>query len=114
MKVSKIVMKNGDIPFTRSFERQTQETKQRIVSRLELINKGSLGDHRSVGAGVIEFRIHSGPGLRIYAGRKGQEWILLLCCGQKDSQKRDIAVIQRLWQEWSAESPFNLGGSNDL
>lgn len=45
------------------------------VTRAEL---GNLGDHRSVGGGVVELRIDYGPGYRVYIGLHGKELILLL------------------------------------
>lgn len=57
------------------------------VTRAEL---GNLGDHKNIGHGMIELRIHYGPGYRVYIGLHGQELIILLCAGDKSSQARDI------------------------
>jgi len=35
-------------------------------------------------------RIHTGPGYRVYFARRGEILILLLCAGDKSSQKHDI------------------------
>ena len=35
-------------------------------------------------------RIHCGPGYRVYYSRVGDVLYLLLCAGDKSSQKRDI------------------------
>ncbi|MBU2573920.1 MAG: type II toxin-antitoxin system RelE/ParE family toxin [Elusimicrobia bacterium] len=64
------------------------------VTRAEL---GNLGDHRSVGEGVVELRIHFGPGYRIYAGLHGEDLIILLCAGDKGSQNRDIRKAMAYW-----------------
>ena len=61
-----------------------------IHSRLERVADGNLGDHRSLGGGVSELRIHYGAGWRIYYVVRGREIIILLCAGPKSDQKKDI------------------------
>lgn len=59
-----------------------------------------MGDVKSVGDGVGELRIHSGPGYRIYFQKQGDTVVLLLCGGNKSTQRKDIAVAKQLAQEW--------------
>lgn len=60
----------------------------------------SFGDCRSVGGGVYELRIHFGPGFRVYFGIVGSDVVLLLCGGDKSSQKKDIARAHNYWKEF--------------
>lgn len=62
----------------------------RIGQRLERLAFGLMGDVKPVGDGVSEMRVHVGPGYRVYFTRRGEQIILLLCRGDKSSQKRDI------------------------
>ena len=71
-----------------------------VSQRLERVAQGKLGDVRSVGDGVSEMRIHYGPGYRLYLLRDGAAVVVLLCGGDKDSQRRDIANAKRLAKEW--------------
>lgn len=64
--------------------------KARIVARIRSAEYGNLGDCEPVGEGVSEMRIHCGPGYRVYYSRKGKIVYLLLCGGDKATQKRDI------------------------
>ena len=71
-----------------------------ILKRIDRIEEGNLGDHRSVGGGVCEIRIHFGPGYRVYYGEDDAKIILLLCGGDKGTQKKDIRRAQELWADY--------------
>lgn len=64
--------------------------RARIVQRIRSAEHGNFGDCEPVGEGVSEMRIHFGPGYRVYYTRRGDVIYLLLCGGDKSSQKRDI------------------------
>lgn len=71
----------------------------RINARLRSISLGNVGDVRSVGDGLFEIRVHHGPGYRLYCLRDGAT-VVLLCGGDKGSQRRDIARAGRLASDW--------------
>jgi putative addiction module killer protein len=60
-----------------------------VMARIERLSHRNLGDCKPVG-GVFELRLHFGPGYRIYFGIVGGKIVLLLCGGDKKSQKKDI------------------------
>ena len=64
--------------------------KALIASRIFRLAHGLPGDVVSIGDGISELRIRYGPGYRIYFRQKGDAIIILLCGGNKTSQKRDI------------------------
>jgi len=68
----------------------------RILARLESVRLGNLGDWKSVGSGIREMRIHTGPGYRLYYLQRKERILLLLCGGSKSSQGRDIAKAKRI------------------
>ena len=45
------------------------------------------------------FRIHYGPGYRVYYVQRGRLLIVLLCGGDKSAQAKDIAVALKLAKE---------------
>lgn len=64
--------------------------KARIAHRIRSAEQGNFGDCEPVGDGISEMRIHVGAGYRVYYTRRGEVIYLLLCGGNKSSQKRDI------------------------
>ncbi len=57
---------------------------------------GNPGDVRPVGGGISEMRIDYGPGYRVYYLQRGQQLLILLAGGDKDSQEQDIARARNL------------------
>jgi putative addiction module killer protein len=47
-------------------------------------------------SGVMELRIAYGPGYRVYYVHRGSEIVILLCGGDKRTQRRDIKQAQAL------------------
>lgn len=77
--------------------------KARILARLDSARLGNLGDAKSVGGRVSEFRVDVGTGYRVYFARRQQVVILLLCGGDKSTQKKDIARAQSMVRELDQE-----------
>ena len=72
---------------------------KRAAARLRRVSLGNLGDVAPVGDGVSEMRIFYGPGYRIYFVQEGQVLIVLLCGGDKSTQKKDIKRAKELANE---------------
>jgi putative addiction module killer protein len=70
--------------------------RARIEARLYRLSLGNPGDVRPVGQGVSELRVDYGPGYRIYFAVQGKTVVVLLCGGDKRTQKRDIAAAKSL------------------
>ncbi|MYA17559.1 MAG: type II toxin-antitoxin system RelE/ParE family toxin [Gammaproteobacteria bacterium] len=71
----------------------------RINARLRNVSLGNMGDTRTVGDGLVEMRLHHGPGYRLYCLRDGDS-VVVLCGGDKGSQQRDIERAGRLATDW--------------
>jgi putative addiction module killer protein len=76
-----------------------ERASARIVTRIRRMEIGNAGDVRSVGEGVSEIRIDYGPGYRVYFTRRGRTLVILLCGGDKKSQRKDIALAKRMAKE---------------
>ncbi|QTA91768.1 Putative addiction module killer protein domain-containing protein [Desulfonema magnum] len=59
-----------------------------------------MGDHKSLGDGVCEFRFHFGPGYRVYYGEADNAIVLLLCGGDKSWQKKNVKKAKIYWNDW--------------
>ena len=68
----------------------------RIVARIRRIELGNPGDARSVGQGVMEMRVAYGPGYRVYYVHRGSTIVILLCGGDKRTQRNDIVRAREL------------------
>ncbi len=66
------------------------------VARIRRMEEGNPGDTRSVGKGVMEMRIAYGPGYRVYYLPRGAQIVILLCGGDKRTQRQDIEQAQIL------------------
>ena len=75
---------------------QDGRAKARIAARIERMALGNRGDAKSVGKGVMEMRIAYGPGYRVYYVRRGAAIVILLCGGDKRTQRQDIKRAQAL------------------
>ena len=83
--------------YARWFESlRDQKARARILVRIRRLSLGNVGDVRPVGKGVSEMRIDHGPGYRVYFVRRGEELVVLLAGGDKDSQERDIRTACEL------------------
>ncbi len=100
-KIEFYLTKNGKQPFLEWFNSLRDiKTQAKINKRLRAICLGNLGDYKSVGGGVFEFRINYGAGYRIYFGKEGETLIILLCAGDKSSQKKDIEIAKKYWLDY--------------
>jgi putative addiction module killer protein len=71
----------------------------RVVARLRRAEGGNLGDVKAIGGGVSEMRIAYGPGYRLYFAQQGRAVVILLCGGDKSSQRSDIDKAKTLAKE---------------
>ena len=76
-----------------------REGAAKIRARVTQAELGNLGTHTSVGHGVIELKIHFGPGYRVYVGLQGKELIVLLCARDKSSQDKDTQKVMDYWND---------------
>ncbi len=69
--------------------------QEKIAQRIVRVEAGLLGDAKFFD-GIGEFRIAFGRGYRVYFTQRGKVLVILLCGGDKDSQRRDITRAKAL------------------
>jgi putative addiction module killer protein len=87
----------GNRPFARWFDALDPRAAAKVTVAVARMGQGNLSNTKSVGRGVIEYRIDFGPGYRIYFGRDGETIVILLGGGTKKRQQQDIETAQARW-----------------
>jgi putative addiction module killer protein len=71
----------------------------RIAIRIRRMELGNPGDVRQLGGGLAEMKIDYGPGYRLYFVKREASIVVLLCGGDKSSQRHDIERARKLAEE---------------
>ena len=97
---------DGNVP-VRDWLENLRDIRARaqIEIRLRRLSVGNFGDCKPVGEGVLELRIDIGAGYRLYCARHGQQWVILLCGGDKRTQDADIQRAKTYWTDWRRRNP---------
>jgi putative addiction module killer protein len=90
----------GRSPFKAWFDRLDTQAAAKVTVAVVRLQQGNVSNTKSVGGGVLEYRIDFGPGYRIYFGRDGDEIIILLGGGTKKRQQTDIERAKEHWQDY--------------
>jgi len=99
IEIELYALPSGKEPYTEWESRLSRDVQAIVSTRLARIRGGNFGNRESVGSGVYELKIHYGPGYRIYYGMRGKTIVILLCGGDKSSQKKDIKKAKEFWEE---------------
>ena len=90
----------GKEPFSKWVLSLSSSFRARVFARLDRMEIGNFGDFKSIGEGLFELRLFFGAGYRIYYGNTNNKLILLLCGGDKSSQKKDISIAKTYWKTY--------------
>ena len=91
-----------------------RRAKAIIVSRIDKVSRGLLGDVKALGDGLSELRIDYGPGYRLYCKQMGNLMIFLLCGGDKRTQQRDIENAKKLMKLHSFDAADYLETDEEI
>ena len=101
-EIARYVRSDGNCPVAEWFATLAPAIQMRVSKAIAKVECGNFGNCRSItgGEGVCEIRMDFGPGYRLYYGIDGATIILLLCGGDKSTQRRDIEKAKEYWREY--------------
>jgi putative addiction module killer protein len=91
---------DGKSPFAEWYDSLDAIAAAKVTVAIIRMGQGNFSNAKGVGAGVQEFRIHYGPGYRVYFGKDGAQLIILLAGGTKKRQQKDIEAAKARWQDY--------------
>lgn len=94
------VAAGGEEPFADWFAGLDVLARAKVTRAIARMEQGNFSNVKSVGQGVLEYRIDFGPGYRIYFARDGETLVVLLAGGTKKRQQRDIDAAHRYWLDY--------------
>ncbi len=104
-RVITYVDEHGNEPYTDwIYGLKDQKSRERIIDRIMRLQNGLYGDCEPVGKGILELRMFFGAGYRIYFGEDDKNLVILLCGGDKKTQKRDIKAAKLYWKDFKNEN----------
>ena len=104
------VTADGKVPFDVWLESiADRKTRAVIDARLARVRLGLIGDVNDIGEGVHELRINFGAGYRIYFANIRRALVLLLCGGDKSTQRRDVKAAIAFWVDYQARTTEERG-----
>jgi putative addiction module killer protein len=91
---------SGASPFAAWFGSLDAVAAAKVTTAVRRLELGNFSSVKGVGGGVSEYRIHFGPGYRVYFGKDGETLVILLGGGSKKRQDRDIATARERWSDY--------------
>jgi len=102
IKVLEYVRQDGTNPYKRWFDSLSAEAAAKVTVAKVRLELGLISSVKWLDGGIGEYRIHWGPGYRIYLAKDGEDLIVLYGGGTKKRQSKDILAAQSLHKEYQA------------
>ena len=105
IRVAEYLESSGRSPFRRWFDNLDATAAAKVSTALYRLGQGNFSNVEGVGSGVFEYRIDFGPGYRVYFGKDGPTFVILLGGGTKKRQSRDISDAADAWIDYKRRKP---------
>lgn len=93
--------KHGNCPFSKwLWALRDTKTQARIEARIHRLRLGHLGDFKHLGCGLIELRLNFGSGYRLYCSQIENTIYVLLCGGDKSTQRKDTQKAKQFLSDY--------------
>lgn len=100
IEILEYVDTRGVSPFNKWFNKLDPQAAAKISIVLYRMKQGNFSNVKGMRSGVYENRVHYGPGYRIYFGKDGEKFLILLCGGTKQLQNNDIQLAKQYWNDY--------------
>ena len=100
LEIRYYIASNDSEPFAEWFAELDPTAGAKVTRAIARLEQGNLSNVKSVGEGVLEYKIDFGPGYRVYFGRDGEAIVILLTGGTKKRQQRDIDTAKAYWRDY--------------
>lgn len=81
-----------------------KKTIARVSERIARLMVGVYGDYKKIDNELSELRLKFGAGYRIYFSELNNIIVLLLCGGDKSTQRKDIKKAKEYLQIWKGNN----------
>lgn len=81
----------------------SRQAKSRIMTEITKLERGLLGDPKSIGSGVYEKKLNFDNGYRLYYGYDGPVMVVMLVGSTKDDQRKTIKLAKELWLDYKRQ-----------
>lgn len=75
-----------------------------ILERIRRLSSGQYGDYKKLDNELCELRLKFGAGYRVYFSEINNVILLLICGGDKSTQKRDIKKAKEYLKIWKEDN----------
>ena len=106
IQLTEYLDETGHSPFASWFRRLNSQAAAKVTTALYRLEQGNFSNVEGVGTGVFEYKLHFGPGYRIYFGKNGEHLVILVGGGSKKQQSQDIQLAKQRWQEYKTRKPY--------
>lgn len=103
----------GAAPFAKWFDGLDATQANRVATAIGKLAAGDSVRRKALKQSLHELKITSGGGLRIYFYEDGEDMVVLLGGGQKDSQARDIETARKRLVDYLARKEQEDGSATD-
>jgi len=100
VKIEMFLSRDGQSPFEDWFEGLDTQAAAKVATAVTRMGQENMSEAKGVGGGLLEYRIHYGPGYRVYFGKDGNKIIILVGGGTKRHQSKDIEAVKTRWREY--------------
>ena len=90
----------GRSPYAEWFNGLDAQAAAKVAIAVTRLGQGNFSNVKTVGGGVMEYKVNFGPGYRIYFGKDGDRLVILIGGGTKQRQRNDIQTARARWADY--------------